>query len=63
MFGHTDDVISLAIHPDGVTVATGQMGKKPTIIVWRTDTLAPVAVLEGLHRRAVCQLAFSPDGR
>ena len=63
MFAHTDDVICLAMHPDGVTCATGQMGKKPSIVVWRTDTLAPVCVLEGMHRRAVCQLAFSPDGR
>ena len=63
MFAHTDDVIALAIHPDGVHVATGQMGKRPTIVVWNTDTMAPVVTLQGLHRRAVCQLDFSADGR
>jgi WD40 repeat protein len=63
MYGHTDDVICLAMHPDGIHVATGQMGKKPSIVVWRSDTMTPVVTLQGLHRRAVCQLAFSADGR
>ena len=61
-FSHTDDVICLAMHPDGVHIATGQMGKTPTVCVWRADTLAVVAELKGLHRRAVCQvrnLSFS----
>ncbi len=63
MFAHTDDVICLAMHPDGVHVATGQMGKRPTIVVWRCDTMQVVSTLQGLHQRAVCQLAFSSDGR
>jgi len=59
---HTDDVIALAMHPDGIHVATGQMGKRPQIVVWNSTTMETVAVLQGLHRRAVCQLAFSADG-
>ncbi len=63
MFAHTDDVICLAMHPDGVHVATGQMGKRPTVVVWRNDTMEVVSTLQGLHQRAVCQVAFSSDGR
>ncbi len=32
-------VISLALHPDGRTVATGQMGARPVIHIW--DATAP----------------------
>jgi hypothetical protein len=32
-------VISLALHPDGRTVATGQMGSRPVIHIW--DATAP----------------------
>ena len=60
---HTDDVICLALHPDGKLVATGEMGKKPKIVVWDSTTMETVAVIEGLHKRAVCQLAFSDDGK
>ena len=31
---HDDDVTSLAVHPNGVVVATGQVGKKPPICIW-----------------------------
>jgi WD40 repeat protein len=56
---------SLAIHPNGELVATGQVASKknsPKILVWSTVTLKTVAVLEGFHERSVCSLGFSPDG-
>jgi len=31
--------------------------------VWNCETLEPVVCLSGFHRRAVRQLAFSPDGK
>lgn len=30
---HTDDVVCLAVSPDGTTCATGQLGKTPFIVV------------------------------
>lgn len=70
---HTDDIISLTLHPDGRTVATGQVGKNPgnsylpickfeEIIVWDSQTNEKLAVLQGHHERGVCALSFSPDG-
>eukprot|EP01116_Phalansterium_solitarium_P002565 TRINITY_DN1264_c2_g1_i5.p1 TRINITY_DN1264_c2_g1~~TRINITY_DN1264_c2_g1_i5.p1 ORF type:complete len:658 (+),score=335.13 TRINITY_DN1264_c2_g1_i5:2551-4524(+) len=71
---HTDDILSLAIHPDGKLVATGEIGKKPKIIVWdstsaETDTSHGVpsaemrSTIQGFHERGIAALAFSPDGQ
>ena len=59
MLEHTDDVVSIAMHPDGVHFATGALGRFPTIIIWNSITLTTVRRLEGFHRRAVTSLSFS----
>ena len=56
---HTDDVLSLAVHPQGKIVATGEIGRTPKIIVWDSDTVATLAVLKGFHKRGIPLLAFS----
>ena len=56
---HTDDVISLAIHPQGKVVATGEIGRKPKIICWDSETLLAVTIMQGFHKRGVPLLAFS----
>ncbi|EQC41165.1 hypothetical protein SDRG_01142 [Saprolegnia diclina VS20] len=69
--GHDDDIVCLALHPNGSCVATGQMGKPPTIHVWEltsakaekaTEKCISLASLKGFHKRAVPALAFSTDG-
>ncbi|PRP88610.1 echinoderm microtubule-associated protein-like 6 [Planoprotostelium fungivorum] len=59
---HHDDILCAAIHPDGKLMATGQIGKDPTIIVWDTESMAKQSVMSGFHIRGVCALGFSPDG-
>ena len=59
---HTDDIISLAVSPDGTKVATGQVGTRPCVHVWDVGSCSTVATLSGFHRRGVSCLAFSPDG-
>lgn len=49
------------MHPDGHTVATGQLGKDPVIHVWDSVTLERKATLAG-HKRGVVSLAFSKSG-
>ena len=56
---HTDDVISLAVHPQGKVVATGEIGRKPKIICWDNETLLAINILSGFHKRGVPLLAFS----
>ena len=31
---HKDDIMSIAVHPNGKIVATGEIGPKPLISVW-----------------------------
>ena len=35
--GHNGDVLSLAVHPNGRLVASGQAGRTPPLIVWGAD--------------------------
>lgn len=73
-FGHTDDVVSMAQHPGGRLIATGEMGRYPTVRVWDAasvrweDDAQPTAAREVACirvkslRRAATALAWSPSG-
>ncbi len=65
--GHQDDVMCLAMHPQGVILASGgvqgkRKGDTPVIMVWASDSLARLAELKGGHERWVETMCFSPDG-
>ncbi|KAL7687927.1 putative guanylate cyclase activating protein [Plasmopara halstedii] len=55
---HTDDVLSLCLHPCLPLAASGEIGKQPKIIVWDLDTLEVQCIITGYHKRGVLQLAF-----
>jgi len=57
--GHTREVSSLAVSPDGKWLASGSVDL--TVRIWDTKSRACVKVLEG-HDGEVKSLAFSPDG-
>uniref|UniRef100_A0A3P9NF13 Echinoderm microtubule-associated protein-like 6 n=1 Tax=Poecilia reticulata TaxID=8081 RepID=A0A3P9NF13_POERE len=61
--GHNDDIISLAIHPDKIQVATGQVGKDPYICIWDTYAMQTVSILRDVHTHGVACLAFDSDGQ
>ncbi len=48
---HIDDIISLDLHPDGITVATGELGPKPSIYVWNSDTLEEICNFKGVIKK------------
>lgn len=54
---------SLALHPDKIQVATGQVGKDPYICVWDSYTLTTVSILRDVHTHGVACLAFDADGQ
>ena len=56
--GHSDSIMSLAMHEDGQIVATGDLGKIPSIHIWDCSSLTTVQVMKGLHRRGVNLLRF-----
>ncbi|CAG9583424.1 unnamed protein product [Danaus chrysippus] len=64
--GHTDDVKSLAIHPNKLIIASGQcaghdrLDARPHVRVWNSVSLATLAVIGvGSLERAVSCLSFS----
>lgn len=54
---------SLALHPERVLVATGQVGKEPYICVWDSYTVQTVSVLKDVHTHGVACLAFDVEGQ
>ncbi|KAB0375028.1 hypothetical protein FD755_013520, partial [Muntiacus reevesi] len=61
--GHDDDILCLAMHPVRELVATGQVGRDPSIHIWDTETTKPLSILKGYHQYGVCAVDFSADGR
>uniref|UniRef100_A0A8C1K429 EMAP like 6 n=1 Tax=Cyprinus carpio TaxID=7962 RepID=A0A8C1K429_CYPCA len=61
--GHDDDILSLTVHPLKDYVATGQVGRDPSIHVWDIPTLKCLSLLKGQHQRGVCALEFTADGK
>jgi len=62
-FGHKDDIMSFALHPDGEIVATGEIGPKPLISVWNIETMEMITSFNGPLKKGISQLAFSPSGK
>lgn len=50
------------VHPEGVKVATGEIGAKPSIFIWDSVTLLPICQFKGVLTKGIATLAFSPSG-
>jgi hypothetical protein len=60
LLGHTDIIYTVAISPDGKTLASSSRDK--TIRIWDLATGMQRAILRDQEDKATC-LAFSPDGK
>ncbi len=59
---HTDDILCLGLHPSMDMVATGQIGRDPTVHVWDVVSMETLSILKGGHSRGVCAVSFSGKG-
>lgn len=57
---HGDDILSLAMHPDGDIIATAQAGRDPVICVWSSKTCDILAELRGFISGRWLVLALTP---
>ena len=53
---------SLALHPEKILVATGQIGKDPYICVWDTLSVKAVSFLKNGHSQGVGAVNFDKEG-
>jgi WD40 repeat protein len=60
--GHTDQVLSVAVSPDGALIASGSAALDTTIRLWDAATGESRGILAG-HTTAVRAVAFSPDSK
>jgi WD40 repeat protein/serine/threonine protein kinase len=56
-----ENVIAIALHPDGKTLAGGCLDK--TIKIWNLETGELITTLMGHKRERVFRVGFSPDGQ
>lgn len=61
--GHIDDILCMAMHPNGRIVATGEIGPKPKICVWDSDTMQELACFIAPLTKGIKNLTFSADGK
>ena len=53
---------SLALHPEKILVATGQIGKDPYICVWDTLSVQAVSFLKNGHSQGIGAVNFDKEG-
>ena len=63
MLDHNDDIHCLAIDPTLRYCATGQIGPKPWICVWDTQTMEVVQRIQGTLTKGIKQICFSNNGK
>ena len=61
---HKDDIMSIAVHPNGKIVATGEIGPKPLISVWNIQSQTESLVtFNSPLTKGIAHLAFSSSGK
>lgn len=60
---HRDDILSMAVHPNRKTIATGELGPKPMICIWGADNCTQICNVTSGIAKGVDNLCFSDTGK
>lgn len=60
---HGEEITAIAYSSDRRTIATGDLGKRPKIIVWDALSMQVIQEFRGQLQHGVKSLAFSPSGK
>ena len=60
---HNDDITCLDLNLNRGIVATGEMGKKPSLVIWDASTLETKAVFAKKLERSIANVTISPSGK
>jgi echinoderm microtubule-associated protein-like 5 len=60
---HNDDITCLDVNPGKGLVATGEMGKWPSLIIWDSNTLETKRIFAKKLERSIGNVAISRSGR
>ncbi|TYZ57872.1 hypothetical protein PybrP1_010272 [[Pythium] brassicae (nom. inval.)] len=63
LLAHTDDVLCVCLHPKLPLAASGELGRRPKLLVWDLVSMDITCVLQGFHQRGVLLVAFLSDER
>ena len=61
-FEHLTEIVCLAMHPNMIYAATGDVSPTPKICIWDTITMECLARITGLLNQGISHICFSPDG-
>jgi hypothetical protein len=59
---HRDDIHCLAIDPQGIFCATGEIGPKPRLSIWNSKTMEEVYQVTAPMTKGIKHVAFSKNG-
>lgn len=59
---HIDDVTAIAVHPNLKIIATGEIGPKPHIYIWDSNSMLQIAVIRTGVIKGIGSQSFSPNG-
>lgn len=60
---HNDDVTCLDLNIHKNLVATGEMGRKPSLVVWDSNTLETKAIFKNKLEKSIATVTLSKSGK
>lgn len=59
---HSQEVVSIAVHPNKNIVASADIGNSPAIYIWESSSMLVISCIQEGLKEGVNSMAFSPSG-